>query len=98
MPRLTEYLLKLSTSREELDRYRRIRDGRDESKDFKTYLMAQGLREEHVEALRNVDSRSILTHVRKELEEESSNPDNPHFGISVTFTCECNRITHHGGQ
>jgi len=93
MPRLTEYLLKLATDRDELEKYRAIRDGHDKSTDFKAYLTACGLNEEHVEALRKVDSRSILKHVRQELEDESSNPENPHFGISITFTCECNRVT-----
>jgi hypothetical protein len=98
MPRLTEYLLKLATDSDELVKYRAIRDGHDKSTDFKTYLIGCGLNEEHVEALRNIDSCSILRHVREELEDESSNPDNPHFGISITFTCELNRITKHPGQ
>lgn len=97
MPRLTEYLLKLATDGDELRKYRAIRDGQDTSTDFKAYLTERGLDEQHVEALRNVDSRSILEHVRQELEDESSNPDNPHFGISVTFTVECNRVTTHPG-
>jgi hypothetical protein len=95
-PRFTEYLLKLATDADELQKYRAIRDGHDKSTDFNSYLTQQpypGLEPGQVEALKQNDSHKIVEAVVEELAQESANPDNPFWGIGITFTVECNRIT-----
>lgn len=93
MPRLTEYLLKLATDVKELKKFKKVRDKSDKS--LTAYLTRQprpGLSASEARALEKCDSVKILDAVMKELEKASSNPSNPFYGISITFTCEINQI------
>jgi hypothetical protein len=93
MPRLTEYLLKLSTDVTELEHYRSIREGPKGAKNLDDYLTRKpmpGLTADQAEAISSHDSRRILRAVIDELARESTRPNNPFYGIAVTILCEVN--------
>src|SRR5580700_3672583 len=95
MPRLTEYLLKLSTDAAELRRYRTVRDEPEGVLRLHSYLTeypGPGLTSEQAEIVQSHDSRRILQAVLEELRCESTQPENPFHGIPVTFCVEVNRI------
>jgi hypothetical protein len=98
MPKLTEYLLKLATDAEELKKYRTLRS-KQELKELDDYLTEHkegpGLSLEHAGIIRGHDSRRVVEAVLKELADESSRPENPFYGISISIMCEVNNYVHY---
>jgi hypothetical protein len=102
MPKLTEYLLKLSTDSEELKQYQAVREehlrGTSAAMDYLTANPGPGLTEEHARIVLGHDSHEVVKAVTAELATESSRPDAPFYGISVTFVAEVNTIQQTGAS
>jgi hypothetical protein len=99
MPKLTEYLLKLSTDPKELERYREVRakhldaasaEGTSVAIDYLTANPGPGLTEEHARIVLGHDSHEVVKAVTAELATESSRPDAQFYGIPITFVTEAN--------
>lgn len=93
MPKLTEYLLKLATDHHELKKYRGMLENPNMAAELHTYLTSKpypGLTAKQAEAIQGHDSRRVIEVVLEELAKESSRPENPFYGIAVTFLCEVN--------
>jgi hypothetical protein len=101
MPRLTEYLLKLSTDAEELKKFRALRA--KEHGHLLEYLTQQpfpGLTKHQAEVIYGHDSHDVVHAVMDELKGESSRRGHgkhgdEFYGIPVTFVVECNTVLQH---
>ena len=101
MPKLTEYLLKLATDHEELQKYRALSTRGDEGRELHDYLTddrGPRLSAEQSEIIRGHDSRRVVEAVMEELAAESSRPENPFYGISISILCEVNNYVHHSSN
>ncbi len=93
MPKLTEYLLKLATDHEEHRKYRAMLENPKMAAELFAYLTRQphpGLTAKQAEAIQGHDSRRVIEVVLEELAKESSRPENPFYGIGVTFVADVN--------
>jgi hypothetical protein len=92
-PRLTEYLLRLATDADELQRYRDVRDAHDRGTPGYEYFTNDDgpcLSREHVDIILGRESHKVVQAVLDELRTESSRPDESFHGIPVTFIVDVN--------
>ncbi len=92
-PVFIQYLLKLATDAEELQRYRDFK--KRSGAEFNNYLTSKvGLTAAQAEALLKNDSRRVLDEVLDELAKNNSRgkSKDPFYGVGVTFMTEYNHI------
>jgi hypothetical protein len=94
MPKLTTYLLLLSTDANELANYRTAK----KAGTLVSYLTDPGgparLTTSQAQALDNAsnDTKTVSQNVIAELKAESSRPTQPFYGLAIHFACEVNHI------
>jgi hypothetical protein len=98
-PRLTEYLLKIATDTNELDKFRKLRATPHGHAELISYLTQQpfpGLTKEQADVLDGHDSHAVVTEVLEELNRFSSrSKEYSFYGVPVTIVCEVNSVQQH---
>ena len=95
-PRLTEYLLKLATDADELDKFRKLRVAKGGPAKLHAYLTQKpepGLTEQQAKAVYGHDSDAVVQAVHRELKKHSSRKKGDEFyGIGFTVVTQVNNV------